>query len=124
LTYYVPKDTAEVSILSSEVEGQLTYNGYAAFDVSGNTLLTSLVADNVKTIVASVCALTAKSIGDILYKANSIATEDYYLAFNGGGNAIQSQVNTYLLDTYSASYATIYTNLVTILGGTILIDTV
>lgn len=125
ITYYVPKNTNTASIANSGVQGGIVYNGLNILDCDGNTALTSIVANNTKTIYATGASLTAKAIGDILKKLYDFNVNACELAFDGGANAIEGSVNTYLQSAYiGLTYATVYARLATANGGTILIDTV
>lgn len=143
LLYLVQKGQ-ELELSNSGVGGKLTYNGSAVLNaascplvtelnallspyvgVTGNTILTSLVAPVAVVVQASSCALTAKSIGDILKAAYTANRMSVAFNFSLGNNALEGAVDTYLQSTYSGlTYATVYTKLVTDNGGTILIDAV
>jgi len=87
--------------------------------------LSNLSANKVSFIYAHNCALTDKSVGDILYNAY----EDDRLAvnfdFSGGTSALQGAVNTYLQATYAGlTLTTVMARLVTTNLGTVTIDAV
>jgi len=119
ITYYVPKVGGGLSISNSSITGELTYNGSVNFNASVNTLITSISCQNsndlymaantgmtelidgsATIIIASGCALTAKSIGDILYAAYNDARADVNYNFSGGTNANASAVYSYLTSQY------------------------
>lgn len=142
ITYYVPKIASIVDIGNSDLSGAITYNGVNIFECwsfnvgrlksviassaiviycHGDTTLTNLVANNAVHIDATGSALTAKSIGDILYAAYVDNRLNVTFEFIGGTNAIETAVNAYLLSTYGVSFDTVGNLLITN-GGTILID--
>jgi len=144
ITYYVPKDSTSVVVQGSSLAGSVISNRTERLDLPNNDLLlsvevatcvniqvdssdnlTTLIAPEAVTVVANNCALTAKSIGDILYAAYDDNRASVAFDFSGGNNALQGDVDTYLQATYPGlTYATVYTILVTGNGGTITIDAV
>lgn len=142
ITYYMPKTTEAVVIADSGITGYITHTGNSQFYAGGNTNLVSLRAedspliscggstylttliDNSATTISAVnCALTAKSIGDILYSAYADSRDSVNFNFSGGANALQSAVDAYLQATYSLTFDTIGNALIAS-GGTILIDNI
>ena len=119
INYYVPKTTAEIDISSSGVRGNIVYNGLSEIHVIavpitkltsnestivqsyGNSLLTVIEANKTVTLIASGCALTAKSIGDILYAAYADNRANVNFDFSGGTNAVASAVYSYLTTQYA-----------------------
>ena len=108
VTYYVPKIASIVDIGNSDLSGAITYNGVNIFECwsfnvgrlksviassaiviycHGDTTLTNLVANNAVHIDATGSALTAKSIGDILYAAYVDNRLNVTFEFIGGTNA-------------------------------------
>jgi hypothetical protein len=138
----VPKTNLGVSLSNSGLTGNISYNGvtnlyasecyllsvtsetYNTLIVNINYSLANIIAPKAKVINANLCALTDKSIGDILYAAYADNRLAINFNFSEGTNALQGAVNTYLQATYGVTYATVYALLVTTNLGTILIDTV
>jgi len=141
ITYYVPKVlTNQINTRQSGYVGTVTYNGTNAWSCGGAVLMTGCVAPNVTilepnnspnlttliapkvvNLVASDCALTAKSIGDILYAAYVGNRANVNFNFSGGTNAVQSAVDAYLQATYSLTFDTIGNGLIAS-GGTIILN--
>lgn len=108
ITYYVPKDTIILDITGSFISGGVVYNGKNGFGANGIIGLTSIIALNaentvnlelstnvsifiapkIHTTIANNAALTAKSIGDILYAAYLDNRENVVYDFSGGTNAL------------------------------------
>ena len=104
VTYYVPKDATLVDISLSGVSGQSIYDGGL----------------ELKTINASNCALTAKSIGDILYAAYADNRANVNYNFTGGTSAGATAINAYLTITYGVGITLVAVKAaLTGLGGTI-----
>lgn len=142
VTRYVPKNnTGFISMVGSTTIGEVTYTGNKRIEFSVIAGITGFTSNTVDRVVGigcthlvnavcpksnyinlSSCALTAKSIGDILYSAYIDNRQNVYFNFSGGDNALQSDVDAYLLSKYGVSYATIYALLD--VTGTILIDTI
>lgn len=122
ITYYVPKIIDLVEISASGISGDLNVTSNAAYDVYigynnftkgikfinayritclNSPILSVLIAKKAYRIIASTCALTAKSIGDILYQAYVDARMNVVYDFSGGTNANLTQIETYML---SAGY--------------------
>ena len=139
ITYYVEKGNTETSVSPSSLAGNIVKLAASIFNCGGTKitglnspnnevfnvgaciLLADFIAPKAKTIYGSGCALTAKSIGDILYQAYVDDRENVNFDFSGGNNALHGAVNTYLQATYSGlTYATVYALLAG--TGTILID--
>ena len=120
ITYYVPKVTALLEAQLSSIAGNVVYNGdnsilklggnllllgITAYNVtgkittSGSTAITNLIAPKASIIDALNCALTAKSIGDILYQAYVDNRADVVYYFSGGTNATSNEIDTYLTST-------------------------
>lgn len=130
IKYFVPKNNVgQIAISSSDLAGKITYNGNfgadyfraistkitganfpnkTIIDLSSNSLLTNILAPNAVNITAAGCALTAKSIGDILYQAYVANRQNVNFNFSGGTNATSGAVNTYLLAKYGIAFATVY----------------
>ena len=106
VTYYVPKDATLVDISLSGVSGQSIYNGGL----------------ELKTINASNCAFTAKSIGDILYAAYVANRANVNFNFIGGTNAGYGAVGVYTSATYGKTSFELINLLVTVDGGTVQIN--
>lgn len=140
ITYYVPKGTG-ANIMDSNINGDLTTNVKVLIGASETTLvssltatvstyvymygypiLSSIIAPLATTAIAQNCALTAKSIGDIIYQAYIDNRQNVNFDFSGGTNALEGAVDTYLQSAYGVTYATVYSLLVTTNLGTILID--
>lgn len=85
--------------------------------------LTTLFCPKATTIYGQGCALTAKSIGDILYSAYIDNRASVAFNFSGGTNALQSTIDTYLQATHGVTVATVTTKLVTDLGGVVTLRT-
>lgn len=118
ITYYVPTNTSLVDVSSSGLSGEIVYNGVneihsisvpitkltanksTIIQAYSNSLLTIVEANKVVTLVASGCALTAKSIGDILYKAYVDNRANVNYNFSGGTNANASAIYSYLNTQY------------------------
>lgn len=115
ITYYVPKNSSIINISNSALSGDIIYNGVSDLNSNSNDL-TSLIAENserihcgvnanlsnvkaikVFTINAVNCALTAKSIGDILYHAYIDNRENVVFNFSGGTNAAIQAIDDYIL---------------------------
>lgn len=141
ITYYVPKNlTSDLQIGLSGLSGSIVYNGnlstqfYGGFNsvdsysFKNQTLinvqncggLANLIALKAIDLNASNCALTAKSIGDILYSAYVDDRSDINYNFTGGTNATASAVYSYLTAQYAIAdpEAQVYDVLVNN-GGTI-----
>ena len=128
IKYFVPKNnTGGITISNSSISGAIVYNGTNNVNASGNVLLTSIKAENspelyvfgntvmayliagsASLVSASNCALTAKSIGDILFAAYVANRQNVNFNFSGGTNAASGVINTYLLATYGVTFATVY----------------
>lgn len=141
ITYYVPKNTALVSIEDSGVSGTLTYNGVGDIDItycpnldglisnkshlvaiSNSTNAYNLIAKKAIAISGNACALTAKSIGDILYAAYVDNRANVNFNFIGGTNAGYGAVGAYTSATYGKTSFELINLLVTVNGGTIQIN--
>lgn len=141
ITYYVPKNTVDVVIdfsglggdLKTDRVGTLVYdllisknnvtsvsahNFIGSLNVSETGGLTNVVAPKSIAVYAQVCALTAKSIGDILYQAYSDNRAHVVFNFTGGTNAINTAISGYLTDTYGVDLFAVETALVAN-GGTV-----
>ena len=141
ITYYVPKNTSVVNVSESGLTGDIVYNGLSEIHAIavpitkltsnestivqsyGNSLLTVIEANKTVTLIASGCALTAKSIGDILYKAYADNRANVNFNFTGGTNAAASAVYSYLTTQYAISdpEVEVYDVLVNN-GGTIILN--
>lgn len=120
ITYYVPKNTSVVNVSESGLTGDIVYNGMSEIHVIAvpitkltlnestivqsysNSLLTVIEANKTVTLSASGCALTAKSIGDILYAAYADNRANVNFDFSGGTNAANGLIEDYWLYTYAA----------------------
>ena len=129
INYYVPKNTSVVNVSESGLTGDLVYNGLSeihaiAVNITkltsnestivqsyGNSALTVIEANKAVTLIASGCALTAKSIGDILYAAYADNRANVNFDFSGGMNAAYSAIDDYLVNTYSVDIDTVVTAL-------------
>jgi hypothetical protein len=141
ITYYVPKTNEVVIAVTSGLSGDIIWNGDASeqFYVGFNSELTGVTALNQETglvnvatcaaltkliapkatiITATNCALTAKSIGDILYAAYIANRANVDYDFSGGTNADEEEVADYYLANYGESY-TIAIGVLDALGGEI-----
>lgn len=121
INYYVPKNTSVVNVSESGLTGDLVYNGLSEIHVIavpitkltsnestivqsyGNSSLTVIEANKAVTLIASGCALTAKSIGDILYAAYADNRANVNFDFSGGTNAANGLIEDYWLYTYAAT---------------------
>jgi hypothetical protein len=124
ILYLVDKTSNSVNLTLSGLKGSIICTGDNPLYLSGNSALTSIVANGSKTIDGGSCSLTAKSIGDMLYAANLFDLHGIHFDFRGAANALESEVIASLLAVHDLAYSTVYTKLVTTNGGTILIDTV
>jgi hypothetical protein len=125
ILYLVPNNADVISIANSGIEGGVIYDGSRILDCDGNIALVSIIADNTKVVYSTGSSLTAKAIGDILQNLYTLDVDGCEIAFDGGANALQGAVDTYLQATYSGlTYANVYALLVTANGGLISIDTV
>lgn len=141
ITFYSPKNSTLVDISGSDVHGAIIYNGASNFvyqisseiesltanntdyvDVTGDSNLTELKANLVVTCLAVGCALTAKSIGDILYQAYIDNRENIVYDFSGGTNASETLIETYFDSEYGLVWSSVYNQLVTVNGGTITLN--
>lgn len=132
ITYYVPKVTALLEAQLSDIAGYIVYDGSnSIFQMGGNAhllgitaknvsntitcsgsvALTNLIAPKATTIDASNCALTAKSIGDILYAAYIDNRENVDFNFSVGANAGWDDVKTYIFNTYGITGQTVVDSL-------------
>ena len=118
ITYYVPTNTSVVDVSSSGLSGEIVYNGVNKIHSSSipitnltanestiiqaysNSLLTVIEAESAVTLVAIGCALTAKSIGDILYQAYVDNRANVIFDFTGGTNANKQSIINYLATQY------------------------
>lgn len=140
ITYYVPKNS-NVDVSSSGLSGEIAYNGtknILAISVPitkltanlsseihsySNSLLSVIDVEKANTVIALNCALTAKSIGDILYAAYLDNRENVLFDFSGGANAGATAIYSYLTAQYGITdpeveiYDTLLNN-----GGTILLN--
>ena len=110
-----------VQMINSGLTGAIIYNGISEFSMSESSV-TSLIANNTDyldlngsgslanlvdgkavTCTAVGCALTAKSIGDILYQAYVDNRANVNYNFSGGTNAAASAVYSYLTAQYAIS---------------------
>ena len=124
ITYFVDNTSNSVSLISSGLKGAIECTGDNPLYLAGNSALTSIVANGSRIVDANNCSLTAKAIGDLLYAAFVFNFMDCYFDFTGGSNALESEVTDSLLSVHNMAYSDVYTTLVTVNGGTILIDTV
>lgn len=119
ITYYVPKNTILINIDNSGLSGSIVYNGTANFSLNGHNELISVTCPNIEGIfnsensenLANViapkvtscnmynCALTAKSIGDILAQTYFNFVDHVTFDFSGGTNATSSEVDIYLIES-------------------------
>lgn len=132
IIYYVPTATTVLEVQLTDTSGYVIYNGsnsiiklggnahllvITAENVtdtlvcSGAVSLTSLIAPKATTIDASNCALTSKSIGDILYAAYVDDRPSVVYNFSGGTNAAYGAIDDYLTNTYSVDIDTVVTAL-------------
>lgn len=122
ITYYMPKNTAEVIISSSGVSGNISTNFTTKIFIGDCQWLVSIKANEIEDRVyvvscsnlaileatkaihidAAGCALTAKSIGDILYAAYADNRANVNFDFSGGTNAANGLIEEYWLYTYAA----------------------
>ena len=123
ILYLIPKAATVLSIDNSDIAGEITYTATTTLSAAACVGLTSVIVSHLDELNVAYSSLTAKSIGDILAVANGLSLVVAY-NFSGGLNAIKSEVNSYLLAEYDSTYDSIYANLVTTIGGTILIDEV
>lgn len=150
ITYYVPKLGAinDLIVSESDLIGAIKYNGILTEShfKSNNTFISELIlpssllittnncnylsnitAPKVSELYASGCALTAKSIGDILYQAYVDARMNVVYDFSGGTNASWEEdpvlsIVDYLNNTYGSGMALIIVSALELNGGTILIN--
>lgn len=138
ITYYVPKNSS-VDVSGSGLSGEITYNGtqmISAISVPitkltanlsteihsySNSLLSVIEGEKAITVIANGCALTAKSIGDILYAAYVDNRANVNYNFIDGTNAGYDAIDDYLIENYSLDEATILNSLVTN-GGVIMLN--
>lgn len=124
ITYYVPKNSS-VDVSSSGLSGEITYNGtqrISAISVPitkltanlsteihsySNSLLSVIEGEKAITVVANGCALTAKSIGDILYAAYVDNRANVNYVFTGVTNATYGAIDDYLVNTYPVDIDTV-----------------
>ena len=137
ITYYVPKNSTVAEIENSGLTGAITTNFAGIILVEGSNgitgltapysiqigcrnmpLLTNLVAPHVLGLAVSGSALTAKSIGDILYAAYIDNRANVVYDFSGGTNAEYDDIKTYIFNTYGVAGTTVVTALEN-LGGVI-----
>lgn len=129
INYYVPKNTSVVNVSESGLTGDIVYNGLSEIHAIavpitkltsnkstivqsyGNSALTVIEANKTVTLIASGCALTAKSIGDILYAAYADNRANVNFDFSGGTNAAYGAIDDYLINTYSVDIDTVITAL-------------
>lgn len=132
ITYYVPKTTTVSDISNTDIQGHINFNGdgylYAKtcpllqsiIAPNANTVwvttaitsvLTSIIAPKATTVLASGCALTKKSCGDILYAAYIDDRADVEYDFSGGTSAVDTAISGYLTDTYGVDLFTVETAL-------------
>lgn len=142
ITYYVPKTTTVSDISNTDIQGSITFNGggllYAKkcpllqsitvpnattiwVSTAITSVLTRIIAPKAKVVLAAGCALTDKSIGEILYAAYLDNRKDVNFDFSGGTNANDSDIDTYLQATYSLSLSTA-TSALEGLGGTLFLN--
>ena len=114
ITYYLPKTNTDTNIDGSDIAGTLTRSSTAlfsfvgciniigvisehglVFNCGGAASLDNLVAPKATTIFASGCALTAKSIGDILYAAYIDNRKNVVFDFSGVTNASYGDLENY-----------------------------
>lgn len=140
ITYYVPKVlTTQINVIRQSITGDIVYNGiedlyiYETFitsltsndnnivDAAYNLNLTTVKATKAFVVTLNQCALTAKSIGDILYQAYIDNREYVVYNFSGGTNAPYGDSLTgiykYVLDTYGINLDDL-TSVLSDLGGT------
>lgn len=138
ITYYVPKNSS-VDVSGSGLSGEITYNGtqmISAISVPitkltanlsteihsySNSLLSVIEGEKAITVIANGCALTAKSIGDILYSAYVDNKANVNYNFTSGTNAAYSTIDEYLDENYSSDVDTIVNSL-TANGGVIILN--
>lgn len=137
ITYYIPKNSAMVQLINSGLTGAIIYNGISEFSMSESSV-TSLIANNTDyldlngsgslanlvdgkavTCTAVGCALTAKSIGDILYAAYIDNRENVVYDFSGGTNADDTAIEAYLNATYGIASILTIVDALNSIGGTI-----
>lgn len=138
ITYYVPKTSVVLIATVSGLSGNIVYNGASdlyVFDNFGltslvanetgyvntanNTDQTSIIANKAVEVIATNNALTAKSIGDILYAAYIDNREDVVYDFSGGTNADDTAIEAYLNATYGIASILTIIDALNALGGTI-----
>ena len=137
ITYYVPTNTSVVDASSSGLSGEIVYNGVneihsisvpitkltanesTIIQAYSNSLLTVIEAESSVTLVATNCALTAKSIGDILYAAYADNRANVNFNFTGGTNANVDAINVYLDYVYNITFTGDIDTVLTANGGTI-----
>jgi hypothetical protein len=122
ITYYVPKNSAIAEFDSINITGitgdiitnfegecrfssqiyitGVTANKSTIINCSADAALTKLIAPKVITLYVSGCALTAKSIGDILYAAVADNRANVVYNFSGGTNADDVAIMSYITSTY------------------------
>lgn len=122
LSFYIPKTAPIVYIDSTAITGEIIFNGNAELRASGIAGLTSIIAENTVLVVATGCALTAKSIGDMLHLSAAANSEDCKYTFTGGTSAGEVAINAYLQSEYGQTLAEIVAILVTTNGGTITLN--
>lgn len=139
--FYIEKSSPTASVYETVLTGELnTNNPYSNFYCSGIAgltgislkncfgisaascpLLTNVIAEKVITLDAHNCALTAQSIGDILYLAYIDNREDVVFDFSGGTNAAEGDVNIYIDSKYGVEVST-YIDALVALGGSITLN--
>lgn len=141
ITYYVPKNTTEIDVSSSSLSGVVTYNGTASLycfatlitsltvlnseyiDAGQSLLFTNLITPKAVYCKSDLSALTAKSIGDILYAAYIDNRKNVVYDFSGGTNAGTTDIGIYTLAAYGMTLGQLDNPLVAD-GGTVLYNTI
>jgi hypothetical protein len=130
VTYFVPKNNTVVDISYSAISGDITTDITSVLYSYSNPNLTSILANNVRTLGATSCllltsiimpraiycaasnsSLTAKAIGEILYAAYLEDRQNVNFTFNGGNNANSTSIDSYLQVTYGVTLAVVVTRL-------------
>ena len=135
----MPKNSS-VDVSSSGLSGEITYNGTQSISAISvpitkltanlsteihsysNSLLSVIEGEKAINVVANGCALTAKSIGDILYAAYVDNRANVNFDFSGGTNADVDDVNDYLDSTYGVTFTGEVEYVMVANGGVIILN--
>lgn len=147
ITYYIHKNSVNYDISASDLAGNVTVNicqptvgistllSFGCGNITslnivnlrkalvyGSSSLSTLIMPHATDLIASSCALTAKSIGDIIYSAYVDNREDVIYDFSSGTNANQTAIAAYMLTTYGLDLSNVLEDLTSGLGGVITLN--